>query len=197
MAAFCSAEGASYDLPGDHETEIETARQQMRSRGPGGAPMAVDPQELEKIEVELRATRSAEAFQNGVIARNNGLLRSIPEAKSNLARIEREKESQKEFYDSLVNRHSQAEVSKQIEVQDKATNFRIVDPAVTPKTPVSPNRAKIILIRIVAGLASGFGILMALTSSNRPFDARRLRKWDSRSWRSFPVSGLKRKFRKS
>jgi succinoglycan biosynthesis transport protein ExoP len=144
------------------KTEIETARQQMRSRAPGGAPMAVDPQEMEKVEVELRATRAAEAFQSGVIARNNAQLRAIPTAKSELQRLERDMATQKDFYDSLVNRHSQAEVSKQIEIQDKATNFRIVDPAVTPKTPISPNRTRIILLGILAGIVLAFGVLVCI-----------------------------------
>jgi hypothetical protein len=134
----------------------------MRTRGPGGVPMAVDSQEMEKIEVELRATRSAEAFQYGVISRNNTLLRSMPAAKSNLQRLERDLGSQKEFYQSLVNRQNQAEVSKQLEVQDKATNFKIVNPAVTPKTPFSPDRVKIILMGIVAGLITAFGVLICI-----------------------------------
>lgn len=148
------------------KAEIDTARQQIHSRGSGGAPMAVDPNEMEKIEVELRATRSAEGFQSGVIGRNNALLRSIPTAKSNLQRLERDMATQKDFYESLVNRHSQAEVSKQIELQDKAINFKIIDPAILPKTPVSPNRPKIILIGIVAGLAAAIGVIVGIDMFN-------------------------------
>jgi succinoglycan biosynthesis transport protein ExoP len=144
------------------KTEIETAQQQINSGRSGGEPMAVDPQEMAKVVAELRATRAAEAFQQGIISRNNALLRSIPAAKSDLQRLQRDVETQKDFYNSLVNRHSQAEVSKQIEIQDKATNFRIVDPAVTPKTPISPNRPKIILLGIVAGIAVAFGVLMCI-----------------------------------
>jgi hypothetical protein len=47
-------------------------------------------------------------------------------------------------------------------LQDKNTTFRIVDPAVAPVYPVSPNRKKFISLGIAAGLASGFIVLLAL-----------------------------------
>jgi hypothetical protein len=53
-----------------------------------------------------------------------------------------------------------------LEIQDKARSFKIIDPAVLPLSPVSPDRVKIILIGIVAGLASAFGILIFLDRSN-------------------------------
>ena len=54
----------------------------------------------------------------------------------------------------------QSEVSKQMEVQDKCATFRIVDPAILPTKPVSPNRVKIILLGIFAGFAGAFGLLL-------------------------------------
>ena len=54
-----------------------------------------------------------------------------------------------------------------MEVQDKATTFRIVDPAVIPIKPTSPDRVKIILLGIVAGLAAGFGAIVARDSLDR------------------------------
>ena len=60
----------------------------------------------------------------------------------------------------MVARQGQSEVSKQIEVQDKATVFRIVDPAVLPIKPTSPDRVKIILIGILAGIGGGLGLVL-------------------------------------
>jgi hypothetical protein len=47
-----------------------------------------------------------------------------------------------------------------MEVQDKTTTFRIVDAAVLPNSPASPNRLKIMLLGIVGGIAVGFGVLV-------------------------------------
>lgn len=149
------------------QTELETAREQMKKRGATGAPLSVDPQELEKIEVELRSIRAIEDAQTRIIARNQGMLRSIPVAKTNLEQLEQEKNNQKALYETLVARHGQSEVSKQMEVQDKSTTFRIVDPAIMPIKPVSPDRVKLMLIGIAAGLAAGMGVLVLIDMFDR------------------------------
>ena len=51
----------------------------------------------------------------------------------------------------------QSEVSKQMEIGNKAATFRIVDPAILPKVPVSPNILKMLLLTLVGGLGCGFG----------------------------------------
>jgi hypothetical protein len=47
-------------------------------------------------------------------------------------------------------------------VQDKSTTFRIVDPAVLPIRPIFPNRVMFILMGIAAGIAAGFGLILAM-----------------------------------
>jgi succinoglycan biosynthesis transport protein ExoP len=49
-----------------------------------------------------------------------------------------------------------------MEVQDKSTTFRIVDPAVLPQKPASPNRLRIMLMGIFGGIAASFGVLVLL-----------------------------------
>ena len=97
------------------------------------------------------------------ISTNQALLRNIPSAKAGLDKLELEKNNQKNIYDQLFARHGQSEVSKQMEVQDKSTTFRIVDPAVLPvNTKISPNRLKIMLMGIIGGIAGSFGLLLLL-----------------------------------
>lgn len=125
-----------------------------------GLVRPTDLPEYDKIVSELRATRQAETNLRVNIARNRGLLQSIPAAKAKLEDLEREKNSQKTLYETMAARQGQSEVSKQMEVQDKSTVFRIVDPAVLPIKPVSPNRIKLILLGILAGIGGGLGLVM-------------------------------------
>lgn len=145
-------------------SEIETLKEQMKGRH--GVPMVVDPQEVDKVDAELNALRLSEDGLKRFINSNQVLLQRIPEAKAGLEKLETEEKSQKAIYDQLMSRHGQSEVSKQMEVQDKTTTFRIVDPAVTPTRPVSPNRVKLILFGIVAGVACGIGLIIALDYFN-------------------------------
>jgi len=71
------------------------------------------------------------------------------------------------LYDQLVSREGQAEVSKQMQMQGRSSNFRIVERAQLPVIPVGPNRVKFMLIGIAAGIFGGFGILLAVNHFDR------------------------------
>jgi polysaccharide biosynthesis transport protein len=141
--------------------DIETVKEQMQSRK-SGEYQAIDPQELAKIESEIGAIKVTEEGLKRYISTNKSLLQSIPSAKAGLERLELEKQNQKKIYDQLFARQGQSEVSKQMEVQDKSTTFRVVDPAVLPVKPASPDRLKIMLLGIFGSLAASFGILTLL-----------------------------------
>jgi polysaccharide biosynthesis transport protein len=143
-------------------SQISDIKQQLRS-GSARAVFVDGPSlEMEKISIELNSLRDAENNQRRYIASKQALLRSIPSARSGLDELEREKNSQKYLYEQLVARYGQSEVSKQIEVQDKSTTFRIVEPAIIPIRPFSPQRVKIILLGIVGGLVASFSFLVIL-----------------------------------
>ena len=143
------------------KADIDTVKGQMAARQ-GRESQPLDPQELAKIESEISAIRITETGLRRYIATNRSLLQSIPSAKAGLDKLELEKQNQKNIYDQLFARHGQSEVSKQMEVQDKSTTFRIVDPALLPVKPSSPNRLKLMLLGIVGGMVGSFGFLFLL-----------------------------------
>ncbi|MFZ4859781.1 MAG: XrtA system polysaccharide chain length determinant [Desulfuromonadaceae bacterium] len=135
----------------------------MEEQHKGAKPSTVRPSdspEYDRLNSELRAIRQAEANLRANIARNRSLLQNIPAAKAELDNLEREKQSQKNLYESMLARQGQSEVSKQMTVQDKSTVFRIVDPAILPIKPVSPNRMKLILLGILGGIGGGLGLVI-------------------------------------
>lgn len=144
--------------------ELDSLREQAGQKGPISPN---DSTELEKLNVELASLRMVEGNLRRQLAQNNATLRAIPAARSGLQEIESEKNSQKALYDQMVTRHGQSEVSKQMEVQDKTTTFRIIDPAVMPVRPVSPDRVKMMLMAIIAGIAGGVGIVVGLDSLDK------------------------------
>ncbi len=148
----------------DSYPEIIKAREEIaaiesQSKKTRKATAAVESPEYVRAASELRALRQAESSLRGTIARNRALLHSVPPARATLESLEREVSAQRTLYDQFVARQGRSEVSKQMEVQDKSTNFRIVDPAVMPIIPVSPNRVKLIMMGILAGIAAGFGVV--------------------------------------
>ena len=141
--------------------EIEEVKEQMKA-GNRVDYQPLDPQELAKIDSEIAAIKMSEEGLRRYISSNQALLRTIPSAKAGLEKLELAKNNQKNIYDQLFARHGQSEVSKQMEVQDKSTTFRIVDPAIMPMKPTSPNRLKIMLMGIIGGIVGSFGVLLLL-----------------------------------
>jgi polysaccharide chain length determinant protein (PEP-CTERM system associated) len=119
-------------------------------------------EELSKISYEFAALEVRENYIKKRIETKKGYLREIPAEKKKLADLEDEKFSNKKIYEELILRLGQSEVSSQMEIQDKGATFRIVDPAVLPRFPVSPNRVKIILIGIFAGIAGAFWLVLLI-----------------------------------
>ena len=143
------------------KADIETVKSQMAERK-AQHRLPLDPQELAKIDSEISAIKISESGLRRYIATNRNLLQTIPSAKAGLEKLELEKKNQKNIYDQLFARHGQSEVSKQMEVQDKSTTFRVVDPAVLPTKPSSPNRLKLMLMGMAAGVLGSFALLFLL-----------------------------------
>jgi succinoglycan biosynthesis transport protein ExoP len=119
-------------------------------------------QKMHQAEAEISGVDARQKQLAAMIGGRENELRHIPEGKRALAQLEQQRDVQKALYDQLMMRQGQSEVSKQMEVEDKSTTFRIVDPAVLPTKPASPDEVKIIFAGIFLGFLGGFGgVLLA------------------------------------
>ena len=157
------------------KAEIEALKKQAEAK-PRGAPSGdttepemstMNPvyQQLKQTflqtEAEIDALDARKRQLSALIGRKETELRNIPEGKKILADLEKERDGHKNIYEQLLVRVGQSEVSKEMEIGDKATTFRIVDPAVLPMKPVSPQRVKLIFIGIFLGILGGVGGVVA------------------------------------
>jgi len=161
------------------KAEIDTLKSQEEASSPED-PLtqtesqisAVNPvyQELKQkaieIEAEIESLKARDKNVMILIEKKKQELREIPENKKKLADLIKERDSFKGVYQSLLERLGQSQVSKQMEVEDKATTFRIIEPAVLPSVPVSPNRVLMILGGIACGFLGGFAVVFILDYTN-------------------------------
>ena len=88
--------------------------------------------------------------------------------------FQRDYENTQESYNSLLNRKLEAEIAVNMEKKQKGEQFRILDRAVLPQKPISPDMRKLFLFSVAAGLGLGGGLIFLLdfmnTSLKQPKD---------------------------
>lgn len=117
-----------------------------------------------EIDAELSSLGAQKLNVQKTIAKRENELQDVPTAKKELGILVQERDSIRNIYNDLLGRLSQSEVSKQMEIGNKTATFRIVDAAVLPKVPVSPNMLKMFLLAVAGGFGCGIGIIYLLES---------------------------------
>ena len=98
------------------------------------------------------------------IAESSARIDSLPEAE--FLRLELRRSTQAEILASL----QQKQRALQLEQVLVADQIRVVDPAVTPRTPVWPDKRKILTVSSAAGLLLGFLVALLLSMADRRFN---------------------------
>lgn len=130
---------------------------------PAEDPIYVDlKMRLNITQSDLNALSAKERDLAGRINANQRTLNNFPEDKKTLNDMERERATHLTIYQQILQRVGISDVSKDMEVADKATTFRIVDPAILPTTPVGVNRIVLMFMGILGGLVAGLCTVYAL-----------------------------------
>lgn len=104
--------------------------------------------------------KSLKKQREDVVTRIEELEKSLYEA----PQVEREYLNLRRDYENSVVRYQQtkakqmqADVAKQLESESKGEKFTLIDPAILPEEPVSPNRPAIIFLGFILALGGGLG----------------------------------------
>jgi polysaccharide chain length determinant protein (PEP-CTERM system associated) len=95
-----------------------------------------------------------------------------PKREEELISLKRDYQNIQATYSSLLNRQLEAKIAVNMEKEQKGEKFRIIDSAVLPHKPDSPDMIKLFMIVVAAGLGVGCGLIYLLdyldTSLKRP-----------------------------
>lgn len=163
------------------KSEIEELKRQIahakdsRTEGSGTETSAMNPiyQQLKEdfaktdAEIESLRARSAELSKQQQAAQ--GILGRMPKEQEEWSKLQRDRNVYQKIYDDLLQKLENARVSKDLELTDKTTTLRVVDPAILPSYPVKPDRVKMILLGILLGIASGIGSVFGIEYFDHSF----------------------------
>lgn len=124
-------------------------------------------EKMDTIERQLKLYMSQKAAIAAGVADLNKVLGQAPEVQINLSLIERQREGLQKSLEEISAKLTTARLGEQMEKDQQAERFQVIEQPITPQEPVRPNRAKIMTLGFfLAGLA-GAGSVMALELLNQ------------------------------
>ena len=142
-------------------------------------PTNVSPvQQNARFEMQRAALRSQSAHQEierlrlQIVAVETRLAKT-PRVAEQLAGLEREHEHLFDAYQDFSKKGLEAGVARDMETRQKGEKFRVLEQAVSPPEPASPNRALILSIGLLLGLAFGVGYGIAMEAIDTSFHTPR------------------------
>jgi len=152
------------------ESELNTPRSSAKnSSTPVNAdnPSYVSMQtQLAAADSEIRSLKTRRAKTLEKIAEYEERLLQTPKIEQEYRMIVRELEQTSANYQNTRAKQITAEVGQEMEKERKGEKFTLIDPAVLPEEPISPNRPAIIFLSLVLALGAGVGSAAVAESMN-------------------------------
>jgi polysaccharide chain length determinant protein (PEP-CTERM system associated) len=125
--------------------------------------------EIESLDRQTQFKESEERRLRGVVAEYQRRIEAVPGVESEWAALSRDYDTQQTAYKDLLTKAEHSKVAVELERRQIGEQFRILDAAQVPTTPISPVRIQITGIGLFLGLILGFGIAAVLELKDARF----------------------------
>jgi polysaccharide chain length determinant protein (PEP-CTERM system associated) len=122
-----------------------------------------------KIDIgkaKLSALGQQQARLRAQIGQAERQLSQVPQVELGLASLLRDHEVAQKKYDEVVAKLTNAKISENLEHENKAERFVLLEPPQLPDKPIKPNRIKIGVMGFFLAIAAGLGFAMLLETLN-------------------------------
>ncbi len=136
--------------------------------GSGGASVALNKRtaelrtQLKEINARLKDKRKEAEELKKKISKYEEWIAAAPAREAEWSELTRDYDELKEYHDELLAQSLAASASKSLESRQKGSQFKIVDSAYLPRTPVKGTFSKILLISLAMGGVVGCGVVLGL-----------------------------------
>ena len=162
------------------KNEIAAAEEQAKGQNskdslgalsaPVTSPLAeVLRKQIAGLESESVALQSQVENLKMAVGKYQSRIDNTPVRGIELSKISRSHDITLRKYQDLLSKGLESELSENMEKKQKGEQFQILDPANFPLKPFRPDRQRIILMGLLAGLAAGFGLAFLWETLDRSF----------------------------
>ena len=125
--------------------------------------------EMEQMQRRLAVYESRMVDLRRQIRMYEDRVEQTSEVELELRNLERDYNAVNDRFQGLLRRKLDAQLAEQMERRQQGERFRVVDPAVPPAGPVSPDRNRIMLLALALGLGMGGGLAYLRESLDSAF----------------------------
>jgi uncharacterized protein involved in exopolysaccharide biosynthesis len=161
------------------EAQIEAlkekvARQQAANPGQPGPGLSPYEIQLADLDGQLDFLRLQKEQLGATLAALQKTIEATPGNSITMATLQRDYDNLRGQYDRAVAARAQAQTGDTLETLAKAQRISVIEQAIAPGEPESPNRPLILAAGVLGGLAAGLGLVLLLellnTRIRRPVD---------------------------
>jgi polysaccharide chain length determinant protein (PEP-CTERM system associated) len=150
------------------QKQIAQASNAERNTSVGSEMRALNPvyrqikEEMQRTDTEIESlkARLEELAKQQDLGRQ--VLGRMPKEQEEWSKLQRDRNVFQKIYDDLLQKLENARVSRNLELADKSTTYRVVDPPLLPRIPIKPNRVFLIMAGLVLGIGAGVGAAVVL-----------------------------------
>lgn len=122
---------------------------------------------LAEAEAQVASLSSQLALQEARLAQVRSLAGRQPQVEAELAQLNRDYDVIRRNYDQMVARRESASLGVKLDESSQLATFRLVEPPRVASQPVSPSRARLAMLAVLASLAAGIAAAL-LAEQMRP-----------------------------
>jgi len=132
----------------------------------GGEAMSAFDLQIADIDNQIEFLESRRADLDTSMEELQRTIQATPNNAITLGGLERDLEATRQQYDRAVESRARAETGDTIEALSRGQRISVIETAVAPNEPNSPNRRKIAIAGVGGGLMAGLGLVLLLELLN-------------------------------
>ena len=114
------------------------------------------------LEMKIEFTQAKRSALEQSLGRIKSRLTRNPDIEITLERLQSEVNRYRELYNLFVQHSQYAAIEQSAKKIEARSKYMIIQPAVLPMVPTSPNRKKIVFMGLVLGIMVGFGAILLI-----------------------------------
>lgn len=120
--------------------------------------------QIESSKIRLQSLTQQQSSLRSRIGQLENKVTSVPQVERGLAGLQRDYETAKSKYDEIRSKQSNAKINENLEQENKAERFSLLESPQIPDKPIRPDRKKIFALGLFLAIAAAAAIVMLMES---------------------------------